>query len=115
MSQIVKQCAEPHDPAPPIEISAVQVEAGSEHWLSAAAELIEQLGCHMHDTERVLEPRMHGTGEDRVRPAELADPPEALEGRVLDDLPLLRPDLHETVDRTGDLQRLIGHAESYQR
>jgi hypothetical protein len=42
----------------------------------------------MHDAERVLEARVHGTGVDVIRPGQLADLTQPLESQLINNRPL---------------------------
>ena len=60
----------------------------------------------MHDSKRMLEPGVHGSGINHVGPTELADPSQPLKHRMIDYLPLVLVQPNEPVNGVPNLVRL---------
>jgi hypothetical protein len=109
MSEIMEKSSQPDNSAPPPEIGRAEIEPVLESLSRTIAELVEDFRSHMHDAKRVLEPRMHGSGENCIRPSKLSNPTETLKYRVLDNLTFIRFNPDKSVDWARDLKRPVDH------
>jgi hypothetical protein len=86
-------------------VTNVMEEPGSDHERTVFVRKPETTGCHVskeHGTERVLEPRMVGTGIYQIGKAELPDVAEALQRGGVEQSKRKVLHFYVTVDRVLD-------------
>src|SRR5260370_4709932 len=107
VANIMQQRTEPNQLLVALVAGVVIGELRYQHILRISPNGLVKKRCNMHDTQRVLESRVHRARVNVISPGKLADSSQTLECGLSDDIPLPVIESNEAVNRAPDFVRSV--------
>ena len=108
VSNVVQQRCETHQLQIPLKTRRLVIEIIFKNLRRPCADGVIHQSRSVHHSERMLEPRVHGTRINLVCPSQLPNSSQPLKSGTRNDLFLPRVQSHEAVNGATDLVRLVG-------